>query len=82
MSILDPGVRPGQVGGDTAKLKLTANIVFSGECEGLDVDAAAAELRQAGYDYGTTLPPVRAVERSEDRRQVHRHDGRSATKFA
>jgi hypothetical protein len=48
MSILDPGVRPGQAGGD--KLKLTANIVFSGESEGLDVDAAAAELRQAGYE--------------------------------
>jgi hypothetical protein len=50
MGILDPGARPGQAGGDAAKSKLMAFTAFSGECEGLDVDAAAAELRRAGYE--------------------------------
>jgi len=49
MSVLDPGWRPGQAGGDTTESKLMAFTAFSGECEGLDVDAAA-ELRRAGYE--------------------------------
>jgi hypothetical protein len=50
MIILDPNPRPGQAGGDAAKPKLMALIAFGGVCENLDVDAAAAKLRQAGYE--------------------------------
>jgi hypothetical protein len=54
MTILDPNSRPGQAGCDAAKPKLMTLAIFGGGLLGPgfepDVDAAAAEVQQAGYE--------------------------------